>query len=164
MAGIADSKICPLFQGGGGYNLSTQDSEGRPEIWKVKHANVGGVMDLESKMVRWYSRKRGPPNTTSSLNCPSVDLQSVLKNGIEGAPSAKPWTLPEVAVEKVMYLQKNEISAAGLFPLQGAKEWPLVRTRFGVRNWVTRELTGSEMLLLKDSRAIISDAELHNGC
>jgi len=107
-------------------------------------------MDLESKMVRWYSRKWDPPNAMSGMNIPSVDLQSILKAGVDGVPSAKPWALPEEAVERVVFLHKNEVSAAGLFPLQGTKEWPLVRTQFRVRNWVTRELMGSEVLMLKD--------------
>jgi len=139
----------PFFRVGGGYNISTQDLKGGPEVWKVLHIMVGGVTDADSKLVRWYSLKPGLSSIPEVDNT-SVDLRNILKVGIDGVPAAKPWCLPEEAVGKVVFLRMNEVSAAGLFPLQNTKNWPLVQTRFGIWNWVTRELTGSEILMLKD--------------
>jgi len=123
----------PFFRVGGGYNISTQDLKGGPEVWKVTHAISGGVTDVESKLVRWYSLKPGL-SPILEVDNPSVNLWSILKVGINGVPATKPWCLPEKAIGKVIFLRKNKVSAAGLFHFKKPKtgRWCELDLEFGI--------------------------------
>lgn len=81
---------------------------------------------------------------------PARDLRSLLKAGVNGKHALRPRVLPNVAVNRVVYLRPSEVSAAGLYPLGTGRMLPSERALFDGDQWVTRELSPLELLSLKE--------------
>ncbi len=120
--------------------MTANDDHGSAQGWKVSHVDSGGVADLVSTMIRWHSRSPGVGKTIMGNSTVQRDLRTLLKAGIDGERAAKPTFLSPTAVNKVLQIRPGIVSAAGIFPLQGLDKLSKVRTRFGGKQWVTREL------------------------
>lgn len=144
------ARIKPVLRIGGSYRLSANDQSGGSEKWTLEHWKVGGVTDAESSIVRWYSKTPGARRWMANASSPARDLRSVLKAGEPGKPACKPRSVPRHSLERVMFLRPTEVFSAGLYPSKVSGKLPLVRTTYNGDTWVSRELTPSEILLLKD--------------
>lgn len=134
-----------------GYNFSLDNLAGKTRHWTVGHVDVGGVTDLVSTVYQWYSADSDEEIKISTHCAPTRDLRSMLKAGVDGQSSPKPVFISPTPVNKVVRLRPGVVSAVGLFPLsEKLQHLPQVRTAFGSKLWVTRDLVSSEVLGLKD--------------
>lgn len=140
----------PILKVGGSYRISACGHKGGIEKWNVEHWKVGGVTDITSSLIRWYSESPGVKHCKTGGRAAIRDLRSVLKAGLRGKKASKPSQVPHTPTSQVLWVRPNEVLATGIYPLSGTRKFPLVRTVFDGDSWVTRDLSPTELLMLKD--------------
>lgn len=65
-----------------------------PQWWKLKHANAGGVTDLTSVLVRWYSDTPGHTELNASSEGIMRDLRCLVKSVSMGSELGNPCKCP----------------------------------------------------------------------